>query len=181
MGWFVKRALTLFWTGFYYLLSPTVFDALGRGCRFQGWIDIPQKGGRLQIGDGVTICYGVSITTMPGASVQLRNGAYIGRGVVISAHGEIDIGNNVLLGEYVCIHDNDHVYDDQFTPIGVQGFNVGTCSVGDNSWLGAGVKMTRNASVGTSSVVAAGAVVCGALPDNTVSAGVPARSIRQLR
>ncbi len=51
--------------------------------------------------------------------------------------------------------------------------------VGDHCWLGARVMLLKGAIVGDGSVVGAGSVVTGTVPEYCVSAGVPARVVRQ--
>ena len=45
-------------------------------------------------------------------------------------------------------------------------------------WLGAGVRMLRNVTIGRGSVVGAGSVVTKSLPPYSVAVGVPARVIK---
>lgn len=46
--------------------------------------------------------------------------------------------------------------------------------IGDNVWVGAGGIILPGCRIGNNCVVAAGAVVCSDVPDNTMVAGVPA-------
>lgn len=47
--------------------------------------------------------------------------------------------------------------------------------IGDNVWIGAGAIVLPGCKIGNNCVVAAGAVVCGDVPDNVMVAGVPAK------
>lgn len=51
--------------------------------------------------------------------------------------------------------------------------------IGDHVWLAEGVKVYKGASIGSGSVVGAYSVVTGAIPENSVAAGTPARVLRQ--
>ena len=53
----------------------------------------------------------------------------------------------------------------------------GEISVGDDCWIGYGAILLPGVSVGSGSVVAAGAVVTGDVPPMTIVGGVPARPI----
>jgi maltose O-acetyltransferase len=53
-------------------------------------------------------------------------------------------------------------------------------SIGDNVWLGGGVIVCPNVTIGEDTVVGAGAVVTRDLPAGVVAAGVPARVIREI-
>lgn len=53
-------------------------------------------------------------------------------------------------------------------------------SIGDNVWLGGGVIVCPNVTIGEDTVVGAGAVVTRDLPAGVVAAGVPARVVREI-
>ena len=53
-------------------------------------------------------------------------------------------------------------------------------SIGDGVWIGSRVTVLGGSRIGPGSVVAAGAVVGGDMPPNTLIAGVPAKAIRDL-
>jgi acetyltransferase-like isoleucine patch superfamily enzyme len=88
------------------------------------------------------------------------------------------IGDDVFTGPGVYLTDQNHGYADPEVPIGRQWPRVAAVSVGEGSWLGAGVIVLPGASIGRNVVVAAGSVVRGRVPDRCVVAGVPARVVR---
>jgi len=53
-------------------------------------------------------------------------------------------------------------------------------TIGDDVWVGGGAKILGGTVIGDGCTVAAGAVVKGTFPPNSVIAGVPARVIRTL-
>jgi acetyltransferase-like isoleucine patch superfamily enzyme len=52
--------------------------------------------------------------------------------------------------------------------------------IGDNVFVGMGVKILKGSTIGSDSVVGAGSVVSGEIPAGVVAAGNPARLIREL-
>ena len=64
-------------------------------------------------------------------------------------------------------------------PIGRQWPVEAAVRIGSGSWLGAHCVVLPGADLGNTSVVAAGAVVRGRVPDHCVVAGVPARIVRR--
>jgi len=56
----------------------------------------------------------------------------------------------------------------------------GPIIVGNNVFLGAGVKVLPGVTIGDNVVVGAGAIVVGDIPSNCVAVGVPAKPIRTL-
>ena len=133
------------------------------------------------IGQLVTISAGI----VPGQDLlgntvlTIGDRCVIGRGSHIVAHQDITIGDDVWTGPYVYITDQNHGYEDADTPIGNQ-FPVNRpVSIGAGSWLGAGAIILPGARIGRNVVVAAGSVVRGAVPDQCVVAGVPAKIVRE--
>ena len=143
MGFYINKVRTLVWTIFYYLFSSLIFERIGKNCRFEGWIDIPQRGGRISLGDRVHICRRVIFSVLDGATLSFGDNVFIGSGVVISAHREVFVGNNCLIAEYVSIYDNDHIAIDIIKPISTQGYVTSSCLIQEGSWIGAGAKILR--------------------------------------
>jgi acetyltransferase-like isoleucine patch superfamily enzyme len=50
-------------------------------------------------------------------------------------------------------------------------------TIGDDVWIGVGVRITDGVSVGSGCVIGAGAVVLENIPDYAIAAGVPAKVI----
>ena len=143
----------------------------------EGWIEIPQRGGRIILGRGVHIARNVEFSVPKGGSLTIGDRAFVGRGVVISAHKSVVIGADSLLGEYVCIHDNNHVTKEPNRPIAAQGFESGELVVGVNSWIGSNVTLVMGSSIGDNCIVGAGAVVTKVFPNGSRIGGVPARPL----
>lgn len=163
------------WTGFYRALGLLMFRRLGRRCRFEGWVDVPQFGGAIEIGSGVRFCKGVSLTVTRGARLVIEDGVFLGRGVVISAHNEIRIGAHTMVAEYVCLHDNDHLVDGGVTT----GFSSAPLHIGARCWLGAQATVLRGGGLGDACVLGAGAVLTKQIPSGAVAVGVPARVLQR--
>jgi hypothetical protein len=175
IGFLSNRMGTLFWTAFYHAAGRLIFAKLGQGTKFEGWIDLPQRKGRIRIGRNVHICRFVEFSVTDHAELIIEDGTFIGRGTVISAHQRVSIGANVLVAEYVSIHDNDHNTRDQNLPIRRQGFEAESLEIGDDCWIGAKATLVKGAGLGRRCVLGAGAVLTQKLPDKTVAAGVPAQ------
>ncbi|MEM9153696.1 MAG: acyltransferase [Cyanobacteria bacterium P01_F01_bin.33] len=108
-----------------------------------------------------------------GSHVSLNTGCHV------IASQEIEIGDNVAIGEYVSIRDQEH----NFTPAsGVrgQGFRTARIEIGDNVWIGRGVYIGPGTSIGEGSIIAANSVVSGVFPPNALVAGAPATIRRRI-
>jgi acetyltransferase-like isoleucine patch superfamily enzyme len=100
----------------------------------------------------------------------------------IGAIGTIKIGNNVLVGSNVYI--TDHYHGDttseymSFPPIKRDLITKGEVVINDNVWIGDGVVILPNVTLGRSCIIGANSVVTKSFPDNCIIAGVPARIIK---
>jgi acetyltransferase-like isoleucine patch superfamily enzyme len=99
---------------------------------------------------------------------------------IFGAAGGITIGKNVMIGQYVSFHAQDHLYDDPDVPIKDQGTREQGIVIGDDCWIGAKATFLDGAKIGNHCVVAAGAVVKGVFPDNVVIGGIPAKIIKTI-
>jgi len=53
-------------------------------------------------------------------------------------------------------------------------------TIGKNVWIGAQCIILKGAQIGNNSVIAAGSIVNGPIPENVIAGGVPAKVIRQI-
>ena len=94
--------------------------------------------------------------------------------------GPVTIGNHVNLAQGVTVTALNHNYDNPEKYIDQQGITTQPVIIGDDVWIGAGAVILPGVSVGSHSVVAAGAVVTKDVPQRCVVAGVPAKIIRTI-
>lgn len=132
------------------------------------------------IGPYATLSAGVSPEHELGDVEVVRIGdrCLIGKGSGIVAHERVEIGDDVFTGHYVYVTDANHGYEDVEVPPGRQFASSRPVTIGDGAWLGHGSIILPGASVGKHTIVGAGSVVTGALPDFSVAVGNPARVIR---
>ena len=90
--------------------------------------------------------------------------------------GTITIGDDVLIGPKVNILTEDH----PVKPSERKALMARPVVVKNGAWIGAGATILPGVTVGTNSVVAAGAVVNQNVPDNTVVGGIPAKVIKSI-
>lgn len=92
--------------------------------------------------------------------------------------GPVEIGNSVIIAQNVTISGLNHNYENITLPIKDQGVSTACVSIGDEAWIGANSVITPGVTVGKHSIVAAGSVVTGDVPQHCVVAGVPAKIIK---
>jgi len=136
------------------------------------------------LGNGVTISRFATIRATGvlgnlGVGFVIGDGSSLGEYCYIGAAGGVTIGKNVLVGQRVSFHAENHNFDDPHRPIKEQGVTRRGITVEDDCWIGSGAIILDGVTVGEGSVVAAGAVVTGSIPPYSVAGGVPARVLRQ--
>lgn len=135
------------------------------------------------IGDGVnigpnTIIEASGIITNLGKGIRIGEHSGIGGFSFIGGAGGVTIGKNVIMGQWVSFHPENHVFDRTDVPICSQGVSRQGIVVEDDCWIGAKATFLDGAHVGTGCVIAAGSVVRGEIPPYSIAAGVPARVIK---
>lgn len=102
----------------------------------------------------------------------------------VGAINLIEIGNNVLFGSNVYLTDHFHgssgSSDMGITPLERNLFSKGKVVIEDDVWIGDGVCIMPNVTIGRSCIVGANSVVTKSFPANCVIAGVPAKIIKYL-
>jgi acetyltransferase-like isoleucine patch superfamily enzyme len=168
---------------------------LRRGRRLAWWIRL--WGGT--VGARLRVEKGVHVRHLPHAGWQIGADVYLGRGVILDVGPDarfeladrvklmhytlvgvvesVTIDEYAQVGECSTIRDNDHD-----TTAGVLMSRAPVRSkptrIGRDAWIARGVAVTAGADIGAGAVIGANAVVRGAIPDNVIAAGVPARVIR---
>jgi acetyltransferase-like isoleucine patch superfamily enzyme len=114
-------------------------------------------------------------------TLRIGDGTYIGRMVQINAWRQVDIADNVLIGDRVLIIDADHYFNRSDLPILAQGDGFkGPVRLLEGCWIAAGAVILPGVTIGRNAVVASNAVVTRDVPERTVAGGVPAKIFRQL-
>jgi maltose O-acetyltransferase len=103
---------------------------------------------------------------------------FINYGAVLIDTREIRIGDDVLIGPNVQLLTADHPLDPTARHAGWESGRPIT--IADGAWLGGGVIVLPGVTIGTNTVVGAGAVVTRDLPPGVVAVGNPARVVRRL-
>jgi virginiamycin A acetyltransferase len=109
-------------------------------------------------------------------NVRLEENVYVGPGCHL---GSVWLERDVLVGAGVHIPSGPHTHGsaDVSRPIREQPGTLRTVRIGAGTWIGSAAVVM--ADVGANSMIAAGAVVVEAMPDNVVAGGVPARVLKQ--
>jgi maltose O-acetyltransferase len=130
---------------------------LARGVAFcgRGWV---YGRGHLRIGADTWLSPGVIAHTNVAAEIRIGARCDIGPGVEFITGSHALSGPSRRAGEGA----------------------AGTIDIGDGCWIGARSVILGNVTIGSGCIVGAGSVVTQSVPANTLVAGVPARTKRQL-
>lgn len=112
-------------------------------------------------------------------NVFVGSGVLINSGCYFEAKAPITIGNGVLIGYEATIVTTNHLYSDPTRLIKDQGLVSHPVTIQDDVWIGTKAIILPGVTVGTGSVIAAGAVVTKNVAPYTVVGGVPAKFIKK--
>lgn len=156
------------------ILQPVLFAGageivLGRDVQF-GWrlsplfytgychVEASAEGARIEVGDRTEFNNNLTIK---------------------SEGGGIRVGRDGLFGAHVEIFDSDfHDLHPQRRKTGAP--RTAPVEIGDNVFVGMGVRILKGSTIGSDAVIGAGSVVTGTIPAGVVAAGNPARVVREL-
>lgn len=114
------------------------------------------------------------------SSIEIKDDCWVSNNsALISEGGGIRIGKGTLVGNNVEIYDSDfHNLAPSMRMSGKP--EIGKVDIGENVFIGSHVIILKGVSVGRNSVVGAGSVVTGAIPEDCIAGGNPCKVIRRL-
>ena len=122
------------------------------------------------------------IVWLNGDRIELGNQVGFNYGCYVNGYGGLVIGDGTIFGPYVMIHTANHRMDDPECSVAGQGWKAERpVEIGCNVWIGMGVAVLPEVSIGDSCVIGAGSVVAKDLEPYTISVGNPARPIKSRR
>lgn len=145
------------------------------------YIDALSREG-ISIGDSVVIGRNTRIECTGGLQsigkgIRIGNRTTFGNDCMFGAAGGIEIGDDVVAGQFIRFHSENHNFNDLSKLIRDQGVTHKGIKIGNNCWIGAGAVFLDGAELGDGCVVGANAVVTKKFPANVIVAGVPATII----
>jgi acetyltransferase-like isoleucine patch superfamily enzyme len=146
--------------------------------------------GAIVVGDGVEFGWPTSKgfysgychieASTPDSVVEIGKGAQINNNAFLKSEGAgIAIGARALLGSEVTIYDSDF-HDLRADRRRGGRPKTAAVEIAENVFIGDRVTILKGVTIGADSVIGAGSVVSGAIPEGVIAAGNPARIIRAL-
>ncbi len=179
------------------LIYPAIFKKVGKSVTIQTGVQfigidtieigdrvrvyrgsyISNKGNQIRLKDGASLDQGVQIRAYDheGGGIEIGEETYIGPYVCIAGPGSIKIGRDCMIASNSSLYANNHIFSDPDTPFRLQGLTCKGIEIGDDCWIGTGVRVLDGVKIGKGSVIGAGAVVTRDIPPYSIAMGVPAR------
>lgn len=130
------------------------------------------EGSRFEVRGTVALHDHCSIDVGERAALLIGDGTYLNHNSSIVCVERISIGQGCAISWDVTLLDGDfHSIDGKPSSSPIE--------IGDDVWIGCGAMILKGTSIGSGSVVAAGAVCSGKYPSNSLIGGVPAKVIRR--
>lgn len=94
--------------------------------------------------------------------------------------GGLTIGNDVSIAHGASILTTNHLWNDISTPIKYNEVELKKVVINNDVWVGCGARIMAGVTIGSRSVIAAGAVVTKDVDSSTVVGGCPAKIIKKI-
>lgn len=183
------------------ILYKKIFGKIGRGAVFGPGITL-RCPGQVFIGNNFTSDGNVVLDAKGNNSlIELGDSIFVGRGTIFScASAGIKLGSNISfgpscyirasrgsvnLGSYITIGANSVIisgnpgFKNLDIPMMNQEGEANGITIGNDVWMGVGVRIIDGVKIGNGCIIGAGAVVTKDIPDFSIAAGVPARIISE--
>ncbi len=130
----------------------------------------------IEIGASVVIGPGVNLITKRSAKLKIGKNTYFTSDAHIEVTTFVEIGSDCAISWGVTIIDDHH---HQLLPINESKPIIeSSVIIGNHVWIGCNVTILKGSVIGDNCVIAAGSVVNGTFPDNTLIGGNPARALK---
>lgn len=126
-----------------------------------------RKNSRITLSKGSYFDKGTLLRVTENAKFKMGVNSGFNSYCVITCRDSITIGNNVMFGPFVTIHDHDHVYKNTEL-MKTSGYVTKPIVIEDNVWIGGNVVILKGVTIGSGSVIAAGTIVNKDVPPNTL-------------
>ncbi len=125
------------------------------------------RGSKVSIGSHFRARGGSHTRVRKGASLNIGRNVSVNHGCMIVCRESIEIGNDVQFSPNVMVYDHDHDYRANGGVKSMK-FKTSPIKIGDNVWIGANTVILRRTEIGDNCVIAAGSIIKGVYPDNSV-------------
>lgn len=148
------------------IIGKKSFFKIGNKCKIMSGSEIRVSNGRMYIGDNVEFKENTVLQANKG-TIKIGNKVFINRNCSIISCDKIEIGDGTSLGGNILIYDHDHIYK-RYGEQNWNNINKSSVIIGKNVWIGANTVILKGTRIGDNSVIAAGSVIKGEIPEHTL-------------
>ncbi|MBR1844116.1 MAG: sugar O-acetyltransferase [Lachnospiraceae bacterium] len=113
-----------------------------------------------------------------GYNIEIGNDFFANRCLDILDCGKVIIGNNVMIGPECSFYTATHPVDAETRNKNLE--MTEPVRIGNNVWIGGGVKVLPGVTIGDNVVIGAGSVVVKDIESNSVAVGNPCKVIKKI-
>lgn len=137
------------------------------------------EGSGIKIGEGSLISRN-TVLNSKGGFIEIGKRTNLGMmSIIFSRDCVVRVGNDVLMSAYCYLMGGgSHSMERTDIPISMQGAECRGIEIGDNVWLGSGVRVLDGCSVGKDSVIGTNSFVNTDIPEFAIAAGIPAQIVK---
>lgn len=132
----------------------------------------------LALGDDIYLGPNTLIDCPDGSELSIGSRVTMTAGVVIGAAARVEIGDDVMIGEYSSIRTSDHGMA-LGKPMRTQPLRSRPITISSDVWIGRGCAILASSTLGTGCVVGANSVTSSVVPRLAVVVGAPARIVKR--
>lgn len=113
-----------------------------------------------------------------GQGIEIGSNSGVGDYCFFGAAGGIKVGKDVIMGQNVRFHSENHNFQRLDVPIKEQGVtNIGI-EIGDDCWIGSGAVFLDGVTVGEGCVIGANTLINKSVPSHSIVVGNPMKIIK---
>jgi len=116
---------------------------------------------KVKIGKNCRCRNNVSFRAYNNSLIKIGNNFFANDNCSINCQKNIEIGNDVFLGQNVMIFDHDHDFNK------MDNFIWKEVKIGNHVWIGANSVILKGVTIGDNCIIAAGSIVTKDVPSNT--------------
>ncbi len=125
-------------------------------------------GKALKVGIGTFFYPGTHVLIEKNGNIVIGNNCFFNNNCSLNSMKKIEIGDDCIFGENVCMYDHNHQYKDLSKIIRKQDFNIEEIHVGNNCWIGSNVTILKGVKIGDNVIIGAGVVLTKSVPSNSI-------------
>lgn len=113
-----------------------------------------------------------------GYNIKIGENFFANHNCIILDGAKVTFGDNVFIAPDCGFYTAGHPLDSKRRNLGLE--YAYPITVGNNVWIGGGVKVMPGVTIGNNVVIGSGSVVTKDIPDNVVAAGNPCKVLRPI-